>query len=206
MAASSTRRYDMSFSTGGLFLHESVELARLHLDGASWHDTQKRALSQGVTSLPKAASQQRTLREIAKRVACLSAEQRLVLVDKADRQEQQALLWLAVCRSYRFVREFAVDVLRERYSSWRLELRPKDFDTYYALKAEWDDGLAGLSASTRGKLRQVMYRIMREAGLLSSSDEIQGAYLSPRLRSLIEADDPTDLLIFPGVEPKGNSA
>lgn len=193
----------MSFSTGGLFLNESVEFARLHIEGEPWHETQNRAQSIGLTSLPKAASQQRTLREIANRIACLNSEQRAFLVREAGRQEQQALVWLSVCRAYRFVREFAVEVLRDRYHSWRLELRPEVFDAFYASKAEWNEGLAALSPSTVGKLKQVLYRMMREADLLNKEGEIQGVHLSARLRCLVESDAPADVLVFPGAEPRG---
>ena len=203
ISATAAKRYRMSFSTGGLFVRESVELARLHAEGESWDETRRRAVSDGLASLPKAASQRRTIREIVNRVACLSVEERTFLVGDADRQEQQALLWLATCRAYRFVHEFAVEVLRERYLSWRLELAQEAFDVQFDAKAEWDEDLASISASTRKKLRQVLFRIMREAGLLAADGRIQGAYLSPRLKSLIASRQPKDLLVFPGIAPDG---
>ena len=73
-------------------------------------------------SLPKAASQRRTLREICNRLAALTQEERDFFLHEADRGDQLALLWLATCRAYRFVREFAVEVLRERYLSFQLDL------------------------------------------------------------------------------------
>ncbi|WAP70920.1 DUF1819 family protein [Jiella pelagia] len=192
----------MSFSTGGLFLAESVEFARLHQEGEPWSETQRRACLQGLSTLPKAASQQRTIREISTRIASLDAKQRMFLISEADRQEQQALVWLAACRAYQFLREFSVEVLRERYLSWRLHLGLESFNTFYASKAEWDEGLAGLSGSTRGKLRQVLFRMMREAGILSRDGEIQRVGLSNRLYSLIESGGRSDLLIFPGVDAR----
>ncbi|WP_245415161.1 DUF1819 family protein [Hoeflea marina] len=188
----------MSFSTGGLLINESVELARLHREGEAWDLTLARAMQDGLASLPKAASNRRTLREIRNRIACLSAAEREFLTDLADRQEQHALLWVAACRAYRFVREFAVEVLGERYLSWRLDLGQQAFEVQFAAKAEWDEGLAAISPSTRRKLGQVLYRMMREAGLLSADGRIQTVYLSPRLKSLIVEGDPDGLEVFPG--------
>ena len=113
--------YKMSFSTGGLFLNESLEIARMHVDGEAWEDTILRARQEGATSLPKAISNRRTVREISNRLMMLSTDEREFLVDHADRADQQALLWLASCRAYRFIREFMLEVVRERYLSYQLE-------------------------------------------------------------------------------------
>ena len=40
--------YKMSFVTGGLFLNESIEVARMHAHGETWEETIRRALEQGV--------------------------------------------------------------------------------------------------------------------------------------------------------------
>jgi hypothetical protein len=77
---SSQHGYRMSFSTGGLFINESVELVRLHQSGEPWQETQIRAAEEGATSLPKVASNRRTLREISNRVSCLTKEERFFLV------------------------------------------------------------------------------------------------------------------------------
>lgn len=75
--------YKMSFAVGGLLLNESVEVARLHAPSEAWEATLRRALEEGVTSLPKAASRRRTLREIVNRVSTLSDEERSRLVASA---------------------------------------------------------------------------------------------------------------------------
>ncbi|MDF1607712.1 DUF1819 family protein [Hoeflea sp. YIM 152468] len=198
VASTPKPKYLMSFSTGGLFINESVELAALHRESEAWKVTLGRAIECGLATLPKAASKRRTLREITNRISCLSAIEREFLISEADRQEQQAVLWLATCRAYRFIHEFAVEVVRERHLSWRLELGPEAFDVFFGAKAEWDGGLAAISKSTQQKLRQVLYRMMREAGLLSEDGHIQTVYLSPRLKSLIVQADPDGLEVFPG--------
>lgn len=197
------QNYRMSFSTGGLFINESIALVEHYRSGESWANARERMLAEGITAFPKLASQTRSLREIYDRVAHLSEEERLYLLGQADRQEQQAILWLAVCRTYRFVHEFAVDVVQDRYQSWRLELGPETFDSFLAEKAEWDDHLAQLSPSTCAKLRQVLFRIMREAGVLSEHNKIQAIWLSSRLKGLISEVDPKELLVFPGTTADG---
>lgn len=172
MVTKDPRPYKMSFSTGGLFLNESIKVARLHGSGASWDDTIVRALAEGTVSLPKAASQQRTLREIVNRISTLTDDELALLIETDDRTEQQALLWLAACRAYRFVAEFAVQVLRDRHLSYRLDLPLEAFDMFWDEKAEWHPELVEMSNSTRLKLRQVLFRMMREAEIISTDGAI----------------------------------
>ena len=167
MIGADPQPYKMSFATGGLFLNESLEVARMHVSTEAWDTTLQRALEGGVTSLPKVASRRRTLREIVNRISTLDDEELDYLVQEADRQDQQALLWLATCRAYRFVREFATEVIHERFLSFQLDLPLESFDVLLAAKAEWDEGLAGVSPTTRAKLRQVLFRMMREASVIS---------------------------------------
>lgn len=195
--------YKMSFSSGGLFLKESVEVARLHVPGETWGQTIERAMEEGATTLPKSASNRRTLREISNRLLTLSEEELVFFIEDADRTDQQALLWLATCRAYRFIREFAIEVIRERYLSFRLDLPIESFDILFEAKAEWDTGLAGLSQSTRLKLRQIMFRMMRESCVISENDRIQTAILSPRLKKMIEEKNPDELAVFPGMPVDG---
>ena len=201
-------KYRMSFGVGGLMLNESIVIAQAYQPGENWASARERLLAQGASSLPKLASQTRALREVYDRIGHLSdAERHYLSVEAArddgrqrdrDRAEQQAMMWLAVCRTYRFVHEFAVEVISERYQSWRLDLGHEVFDRFLAEKAESDPGLAALSASTCAKLRQVLFRILREVGLISVEGRIQPIWLSGRMKRLIEESNPADLQVFPG--------
>ena len=205
MTGADLQPYKMSFAVGGLLLNESVEVARMHAPSETWDATLRRALEGGVTSLPKAASRRRTLREIVNRIATLSDEELGYLVQVADRQDQQALLWLATCRAYRFVREFATEVIHERFLSFQLDLPLESFDVLFAAKAEWDEGLAGISPTTRAKLRQVLFRMMREASVISDDNKILSAYVSPRLKAVLAEKNPKDLVLFPGLSRDGGA-
>ena len=163
------------------------------------------AQADGLTSLPKEKSKRRVLREIVNRLETLSDDELHFLVEEADRQEQALLIWLSVCRAYRLVREFAFEVVRDRYLVYQLDLPPESFDLLLEHKAEWDDALAATSPSTRIRLRQVVFKIMREAGIVSDDHRIQSAYLSNPLRALIEATAPADLAAFPGIAINGGN-
>lgn len=200
MASEDNHSYKMSFVVGGLFLNESIELVHLHDAAADWDRTRELALSRGIISLPKEASRRRTLREIISRLSKLTETEVSHFAQSGDRMDQQSLLWLAICREYRFVQEFAVEVVRERFLSLQITLPLQAFDTFFAAKAEWNEGLAKISPATRTKLRQVLFRIMREAGIISPENTILATYISPRLYGIISEGNPSDLQIFPGLK------
>jgi hypothetical protein len=190
--------YKMSFGVGGLMINESVEVARQRISGSSWEAVMAHGIAAGTTSLPKAESRRRMLREIINRLFSLSAPELEFLVNDADRGEQAALLWVAACRTYRFVREFSIEVVRERYLSYEEDLPLEVFDRLLAAKAEWDEGLAALNRSTALKLRQILFRMMREAGIITAKNHIVATYLSPRFVDMVEMSNRSDLAVFPG--------
>lgn len=191
--------YLMSFGTGGLHINESVAIARLHVAGNDWEATAIDARERGAFPVRKASSARRSIREIVNRLKRLSPEELALLVD-GERSEQAALLWLGACRAYRFIAEFAIEVLSDRFLSLRTALSYDDFEAFLSAKEEWSPQLAGLSASTRAKLRAVLFRLMREADILSQDNQILEAILSSRMLAVIQAGNPDELRYFPGAE------
>jgi hypothetical protein len=76
--------------------------------------------------------------------------------------EQKQLLWLAVCKRYAYIREFSVEVLNEKYLRLDYELTEFDYDVFFSRKADWHIELDKLTDSTRKKLKQVLFRMLRE--------------------------------------------
>lgn len=180
-------------------LNESLLVAQDYQPGERWSSARERILAQGASSFPKLASQTRALREVYDRIGNLTDAEREYLLVDADQTEQRALLWLAVCRTYRFIFEFAVEVLNERYQSWRLDLDHTAFDRFFAEKAELDPALDELTQSTVAKLRQILFRILRESGLLSGDGRIQPIWLSGRMKRLVDERNPLEMQVFPGI-------
>lgn len=191
--------YLMSFGTGGLYINESVAVARQHVAGRDWALTMIDAQERGAFPVRKASSARRSIREIVNRLKQLSSDELALLVE-GERSEQAALLWLAACRAYRFIAEFAVEVLGDRFLSLRTSLTYDDFDAFLSAKEEWSPKLTSLSLSTRAKIRAVLFRLMREAEILSSDNGILGAMLSQRVLALIQVGNVDDLKYFPGAE------
>ncbi len=82
----------------------------------------------------------------------------------------------------------------------RRQLSFGDYDAFYNAKALWHTELDEIAQSTQHKLRQNLFRMLRDAGLISDQQHIQAAMLSPRLAQLLARRGRDDLLVFPATD------
>ena len=189
-------RYRISFTSGSLYHRESMKLVEVYRSVKDWGEVRDQALSSNLLQARTESTAKRTCREAIARLKTLR-EAELTFFYDTNHQDQAHLLWIAVCRLYRFIADFAVEVMRDRYISMKIDLSFEDFDTFYNRKSEWHDELDNASASTRDKLRQVLFRMLREAGLLSKDNAINAVLLSPGFTDLIGRNNPDEFLYFP---------
>ncbi|MCW5600023.1 DUF1819 family protein [Nitrosomonas sp.] len=189
----------MSFTTGGLFHRESAKLAVLYLNLGDWNSVHDKVITENLLQTRTLNTLKRVCSEIVSRLRTLSQGELEFLVE-GSHQEQAYLLWLAICRRYKFIADFAVEVLRERYITLKADLTFDDFDSFFNRKSEWHLELDEITPATRSKLRQVLFRILHEADLLTTNNMINAAMLSPRLLEMIHQGNRRDVLYFPVFE------
>ena len=175
---------------------ESVKLARLYLEFNDWDAVRNEVLSKNLLQSRTLNSSKRICREIMSRLRTLDAREIEFLVHSSP-QEQGYLLWLAICRRYEFIADFAIEVVRERYISLKNDLHHEDFDSFFNSKSQWHPELDEIQPTSKKKLRQVLFRILREAELLTPKNTIYAAMLSPRLLNVIPHQSRQDVLVFP---------
>ena len=195
----------MSFTTGGLFHRESVELAALYRDSGDWTAVRAQVIGQNLLQSRTQSTLKRVCREIIGRLKTLSGREIEYLVAGSS-AEQARLLWIAVCRRYRFIGEFAVEVMRERRLAFLLDLRHEDFDAFFDRKAEWNTQLDEIKPGTRRKLRQVLFRMLQEAGILTASHTMTGVLLTSGLLKALHPDRRDDVVFFPVYEVNAGGA
>lgn len=195
----SPERYRLSFTTGGLFLREAPLVASRYLALRDWAQTRAQVRAENLLQVRTAAAATRISKELVARLEGLGSDELEGLVEGSQRERAQ-LLWSAVCRRYEFVREFATEVLREYYLILRRQLTFSDYDAFYNAKALWHTELEALAPSTQSKLRQNLFRMLREAELLSEQGQIQPARLTPRTAQLLSRHGRDGLLVFPAMD------
>jgi hypothetical protein len=194
-----TDKYNMGFIGGGLLYLESVTVANCYAELKDWALVQEKVLGSNALQARVLNSAKRICREVILRLQALTDDELMLFID-GNREEQAHLLWLAVCKRYRYVFDFAVEVLRERYLRRQLALSHQDCDVFFYDKAEWHSELAALTKNSREKARQILLKLLREAGFLNKDGTIKGVLLSRRFIETVCRDSREYLSIFPVTE------
>jgi Putative inner membrane protein (DUF1819) len=179
--------YRMSFGTGGLYVIEARKLLAMYQDLKSWNEVIELAVTENLLQFKSSASTRRAVREIVTRLRNLSHSE-IDFYLAADPSDQAVLAWLAVCRTYKFVADFIDQVVREAFSSYRFELGLSAFDIFFEDQKSDHPELDGITENTRRKLRQILFRMMREAGILTKQGQITGCRPSARLALLLDKE------------------
>ncbi|HAE37023.1 MAG TPA: DUF1819 domain-containing protein [Candidatus Riflebacteria bacterium] len=188
--------YRMSFTAGGLLVRELSTVAEIFIKKADWQSVEKQVTTTNHLQARTVASSTRIFREVKHRLAVLDQKEIRLLVT-GDLEEKKAVAWLSVCRVYKIIRDFALEVINDRFQSYRRDIHFEDFDFLLNRKASFYPELDSLKDSTRLKLRQVTFKMLREVGIISESNKINTLILSDRLLAMVRKKDITELQLFP---------
>ncbi len=189
-------RYSLSFTTGGLLANECRVAAGIFLRRLDWDATRAQIREDNLFGTRTAAATTRISREVIDRLQTLS-DAGLALVASGDSRERAAILWSAATRRYRIIREFATEVVCDRYLSMTPTLSFEDFDRFLLMKAIWAEEVSDLAPSTVKKLRSNLFRMLREAEILSDGGAIVHTSMSGSLAAVICDGDSGGLAVFP---------
>jgi hypothetical protein len=199
MVSTDSPYYSMSFTSGALLSHESITVAKIFSELADWGAVRDRVVAGNRLQMRTRNASQRICREVTSRLKQLTTPELEIVLD-GSQQEQSQVLWLAVCKRYRFIYDFAVETMREKFLHLDLHLTYEDYTVFFNGRAEWHTEVARVTSATRDKQRQIVFKMMREAGLLSGDQRILPALLSARLVDAIRGDDPAHFAVFPVTE------
>ena len=189
-------RYKLSFTTGALLVREAGVAAPLYLECRDWPEVRRRLDDGNLLQARTVSSARRLGRELIQRLSALT-DTEIMLLTEATAIERGHLMWVAACRQYRLVGEFAEEVVRERFLLLAPTLLPVDFDSFIRSKAVWHDELGEMAESTHRRLRSNVFLMLREAGLLSEAGQIVPTVLSGRVSEVLVESDLRDIRFFP---------
>lgn len=189
-------RYSLSFTSGGLLLRESVIIATEYFESSDWAVCRANVLEQNLLQTNTRSTAERLIRETIQRLKLLSADE-LRFLTEASPSELRQLLWAAICRRYEIIADFAEEVLRERYLLMNRSLIFEDLERFLNGKALWHPEVEEIKDSTKAKLKQTLFRMMRDASLLTEDELIIPAILSDRIVDFLNHRSPSDIRFFP---------
>lgn len=186
----------MSFTTGGIYHQESIKLIELFCKLENWQAVRDKVIAENLLQARTTSSLKRSCLEILMRLKTLKPDEMIFFLNSSY-QDQSYILWLAVCRRYSFIAEFAIEMLHERFVTLKIDLNPEDFDVFFNRKAEWYSELDEISKTSRIKMKQVLFKILKEANLLTANNIINAAFLNPQFIKLLMKSNQKELMYFP---------
>ncbi len=190
------KKYILSFTAASLRLNEMVKVASALMDDDSTNLNEVRD-SRIVFGSVKNRTTEREFREIKHRLEKLTPDQLEVLVH-GDLISQKQIAFLGVCKHYDFIRDFTVDVIRDKALVFDYQIRESDFNSFINSKISTHPELEEFSETTLKKGKQVMFRILEQAGIINNAVDkmIQPQLLQKDVIKSIVVDDPKWLRIF----------
>lgn len=138
-------RYRLSFTVGGLLASQGRALAEMYLNhlnhaggdaecssqtevGKSIAAIRQQAIEENVLAIRTDSANRRVVAETTRRLSALTVGELAYLAGPdSSTSDREALMWIAMCRYYAIVGEFAGEVLKKHYLVGNLHL---DFEDY----------------------------------------------------------------------------
>lgn len=190
--------YSLSLTGAGTYKQEMILLARTYLDTGIWDAVKASVLDDNLLQLNTDSNRKRIGSELIKRLKTLSPEDLEFLVN-ATGDDLSAIVWVAFCRTYPFVREFSGELIAERYAKMKPDVTKEVYQAFVEDKMFEHPELAKLTDASREKVKIRVFGMARDCGLLDREGTIMPIYPSPSFVSLIKSSDPEDLSLFPKV-------
>lgn len=190
-------KYRLSFTSNSLNIEESVRIAELYYQQQDWEQIKSKVLSENILQRKKESTIDRELREIKHRLSTLT-ENQLKLLVKSDIDTQKLLLLLAVAKTYQFIYDFIVEVIRNKYVLFDNLIYESDYEKFYHSKTVVHEKLNKLKDSTQVKIKRVLFTILAQAGIINNVKEkvIIQPILIPKFIKAVIDDDPQLLKLF----------
>lgn len=183
--------YRLGLTAEPFLYNESKTLAILVEKGESKEEIKKKVLEDNIFQHKKIESSKRSFLPVWSRVEILNKDL-LNLFINSDTNTSKLILLYAIMKTDRLVFEFINEVYKDKILLMQEVITNNDFDFFYEQKAMQSSILLKASDSTKAKLKQVVFKIMLDAGIIEKSGKdkkITKPYINDTLRKLIINDN-----------------
>jgi len=125
----------------------------------------------------KSKTGERKLHEVVKRIKNLSFKQTNLLIN-GTLIEQKQIAFLSICKTYLFIRDFAVEIIREKLLVCDYQITDVDYIIFYRRKADIYQKMDLFTEKSKHKIRQVTFKILEQAGII---DTVKNKMIQPQI-------------------------
>jgi len=190
---SQSSKYRFSFTAASLMHVEMVKYAEYLVDA----DFDFKGLSPDLLNKDKAKTGKREFAEIKPRLESLTNEE-IQLLAAGDATTQKLLCYITCCRVYAYFRDFVRDVVLENVSLFNYQISDMDYNVFFNKKCIDHEELEALTDLTKSKIRQVIFKILEQAGIIDNvkTRKIIVPIIDTRLENTIKNSNPRDLALL----------
>ena len=191
------KTYNFSFTGASALIPETIVVAEQYLLMRDWKAVEGIVREDNLLNKVKHETFRRQFREIRDRLTLLTDPQ-LDLLVHGSFDDAKAMIYLALCKKYSFMKDFVVEVLRAKYQLFDRILSESDYSGFVAAKSLMHSELEALSELTGNKVRQVLFKVLELIGIITSTSNgfIIKPLLSKQAEEVISAENPTHLAAF----------
>lgn len=186
----------LSFTVASLRLNEMVKVAQYIIEH-DMLDLMQVKNADIIFSGMKSLTFEKTFYQIRKRLLTLTSTQIKILAN-GDLISQKQIAFLSVCKCYSLIKEFTIEVVREKILLFDYQINETDFNAFIRIKQQEYPKLEGYRTTTFNKAKQVMFLILEQSGIIDNINDkrIQPQLLNPAVINAIAEDDRNLLKIF----------
>ena len=183
-------KYSFSFTASSLLINGLVLLAQSIRNKTDFNYVE--ILGNG-----KSATGKRYYIELNKRLKNLTSGEMDLLID-GDLPTQKQICFLAVCKTYGFIKDFTIDVLRNKFLVYDYEISDGDYLSFFRGKLQEHEELEKLTEQTQQKIKGVIFKIYELSGIIDNvkTKIIQPQFVDSMIIKTIRKDNPNWLKIF----------
>lgn len=185
MAAPNRKLLGNTIAREQFLLNEARIMARLRLEGMSADEAARKVKEENLFRYPTERSLGRITLACNRRLDALGDERlvRIVAYGMPDAAAQTNLY--AMMQFYPLVRHFMTTEIARRYAELDYEFGSTDMNAYFTRLASEFDNFACMSESTITKLKQVLRKCLKEAGILGQDDRLMPVILDMELEDVL---------------------
>jgi hypothetical protein len=189
-------KYSLSFTAASFRLHDFLRLA-IEIQYSNGIINIKDINAEKILSKGNERTSSREMAEFIKRYNSLTDSQKSILID-GNIDEQKNITFLGILKSNSFIKDFVLEVARDKLMVFDFVLSDADFKSFVNRKSELHQELDEFADSTIDKARQTLFKILADAGLIDNikSRNIIQPWLSQRVINSIVADNYEYLKFF----------
>ena len=191
--------YDYNIGlTGEPFLYyETKIIAKMIYEGENPDDLRQRNIKENLMQHKAVGSLSRVNSPVFRRLAVLDKNLLEEFVN-SDIDTSKFILLYAIMKTDRLVNEFISEVYKDKLVLKKEYIEKHEFDTFYEEKMLYSEKLKNASESSRYKIRQVMFKILVDSGLLKKEKDkfkIIKPLLKQKFIDIVEANGDKEYIL-----------